>query len=76
MTEVSTQERVQSAHNATAQPDEPPSERDLRSDPTPAPDPSPVPDPNVPPGPSGPEPLPGVIPPRPAPAGNESPAAR
>jgi hypothetical protein len=45
---------------------EPPSERDLGSDPTPSPDPSPAPDPDVPKDPQGPEPLPGIIPPRPA----------
>jgi hypothetical protein len=47
--------------------------RNLHSDPTPAPDPSPVPDPNPPSGPMGPEPLPGVIPSRPAPGGGADP---
>jgi hypothetical protein len=55
--------------------DDPDVESDLRSDPTPSPDPSPVPDPNVPSGPKGPEPLPGVIPPRPA-AAKHGPHAR
>jgi hypothetical protein len=46
------------------------------SDPTPSPDPSPVPDPKPQPGPAGPPPLPGVIPPRPPPAGNDRDSAR
>ena len=72
MTDVWKQERARSTHDATPPGAEPPAERDLQSDPTPSPDPSPLPDPNLPAGPAGPEPLPGVIPPRPSPGGETS----
>lgn len=69
---VSKQEQAQSDHPAKPREKEPHSERDLRSDPTPAPDPSPVPDPMLPTGPTGPEPLPGILPRRPGPAAEAS----